>query len=103
MQKKGWITGKDIGTKTLYEITDAGNEVVQSHGELRDYYSEKIHESICLAHETFDDLHLVLYNNRDLLAPIAEEIPLLLAEGVATDEIKKIIQSTIEKLRQLKK
>ena len=102
MENKGWIVGKKIGNKTLYTITNQGREVVESHGELKDYYSEKIHESICLAHETFDDLHLAFFNNQRLLAPIAEEISLLLSEGVARDEIVKIIQGTIKELKKLK-
>ena len=103
MENKRWITGKNIGNKTLYKITKAGNEVVEGHGDLKDYYSEKIHESICLAHETFDDLHLAFYNNRNLLAPLATEISLLIDEGTSLDEIKKIIQNTLEKLKKLKK
>jgi formylmethanofuran dehydrogenase subunit E len=102
MENKGWIKGKSIGNKTLYKITKTGKEVVEGHGELKGYYSEKIHESICLAHETFDDLHLAFYNNRNLLAPIANEISLLLSEGVPKDEIMKIIQNTVEKLKKLK-
>jgi len=102
MENKGWINGKSIGNKKLYKITKAGLEVVEGHGELKDYYSEKINESICLAHETFDDLHLAFYNNRNLLAPIANEISLSLAEGVPIDEIRKIIQNTVEKLKKLK-
>jgi formylmethanofuran dehydrogenase subunit E len=103
METKGWITGKNIGSKTLYKITKAGNEVVEGHGDLKDYYSEKINESICLAHETFDDLNLAFNNNRNLLAPLANEISLLIKEGIAIDEIKKIIQITLEKLKKLKK
>ena len=103
MENKGWINGRSIGNKTLYKITKAGTEVVEGHGELKDYYSEKIHESICLAHETFDDLHLAFYNNRNLLAPLANEISFLVDAGVSTDEIKKIIQNTVEKLKKLKK
>ncbi len=103
MESKGWIIGKNIGNKTLYSITNEGKEVVEGHGELKDYYSEKIHESICLAHETFDDLHLAFSNNREILAPLAEEISLLLSEGVSKDEIVKIIQNTMKKLKKLKK
>jgi DNA-binding PadR family transcriptional regulator len=103
MENKGWIKGKSTGNKILYTITKAGNEIVEGHGELKDYYSKKIHESICLAHETFDDLHLAFYDNRNLLAPIANEISLLLSEGVSKDEIVKIIQNTVKKLKKLKK
>ena len=103
MEKKGWIKGKNLQNKTLYNITNTGKEVVESHGELKDYYSEKIHESICLAHETFDDLHLAFYNNRNLLAPLANEISILINEGVATDEIKKIIQNTVKQLEKMRK
>lgn len=101
MQNKAWISGNNVGNKTVYKITKAGKEVVEGHGDLKDYYSEKIHESICLAHETFDDLHLAFYNNRNLLAPIANEISLLIDKGVAEDEIEKIIQNAVEKLKKL--
>ena len=103
MESKGWILGKSIGNKTLYAITNEGKEVVEGHGELKDYYSEKIHESICLAHETFDDLHLAFSNNRKILAPLAEEISLLLSEGFSKNKIMEIIQDAIEKLKKMKK
>jgi DNA-binding PadR family transcriptional regulator len=103
METKGWIIGKKIGNKTLYKISDSGTDVVKRHGELKDYYSEKIHESICLAHETFNDLHLAFYNNRNLLTPLTQEVSLLLSEGVETDVIDKILQNAIADLKKLKK
>jgi len=103
MENKGWINGKRVGNKTVYKITTSGREVAKSHGNLKEYYSEKIHESICLAHETFDDLHLAFYNNRNLLAPLTQEISVLISEGVELDEINKIIQNTREELKKLKK
>ena len=103
MESKGWITGKKVCSKTIYEITDSGREVVKSHGDLKNYYSEKIHESICLAHETFDDLHVTLFNNRNLLAPLTQEVSVLLSEGVEFDKINKIIQNAREELKKLKK
>ena len=103
MENKGWIIGKKVGSKTVYEITDSGREVAKSHGDLKDYYSEKIHESICLAHETFDDLHLAFFNNRTLLAPLTQEISILLSEGVEFDEVNRIIQNAREELKKLKK
>ena len=103
MENKGWINGKRVGNKTVYKITTSGREVAKSHGNLKEYYSEKIHESICLAHETFDDFHLAFYNNRNLLAPLTQEISVLISEGVELDEINKIIQNTREELKKLKK
>ena len=103
MENKGWITGKKVGSKIVYEITDSGREVVKSHGDLKDYYSEKIHESICLAHETFDDLHIVFANNRNLLAPLTQEISILLSEGAELDEINRIILNAREELKKLRK
>jgi DNA-binding PadR family transcriptional regulator len=103
MENKGWISGKKVGSKTVYKITDSGREVVKSHGDLKDYYSEKIQESICLAHETFDDLHIAFFNNRNLLAPLTQEISVLLSEGVEFDKINKIIQNAREELKKLKK
>jgi formylmethanofuran dehydrogenase subunit E len=103
MEDKGWITGKKVGNKTKYKITGSGREVVKSHGDLKDYYSKKIHESICLAHETFDDLHLASFNNGNLLAPLTQEISSLLSEGVELAEINKIIQNARAELKKLKK
>jgi len=103
MENKGWITGKKVGSKIVYEITDSGREVVKSHSDLKDYYSEKIHETICLAHETFDDLHIAFSNNRNLLAPLAQEISILISEGVEFAEINKIILNAQEELKKLRK
>jgi DNA-binding PadR family transcriptional regulator len=103
MENKGWISGKKVGSKTVYKITDSGREVVKSHSDLKEYYSEKIHESICLAHETFDDLHVAFFNNRNLLAPLTQEVFVLLSEGIEFDKINKIIQNAREELRKLKK
>lgn len=102
MQNKGWIVGKKMGNKNVYEITDSGREVVKSHDAMKDYYSEKIHESICLAHETFDDLHLAFYNNRNLLGPLVQEVSILLSKGVEPGEINKIISNAREELKKLK-
>lgn len=103
MENKGWISGEKNGKKKTYEITDTGREVVKSHKGLSEHYSEKIHESIRLAHETFDDLHIAFYNNTSLLAPLSQEISLLLSEGVELDEINEIIQKAIWELKKLKR
>jgi formylmethanofuran dehydrogenase subunit E len=103
MENRGWITGQRVGNKIVYKITASGREVVKSHGDLKEYYSERIHESICLAHETFDDLHLTFYNNRNLLAPLTQEISILISEGVDLGEINKIIQNAREELKKLKR
>ena len=103
MQNEGWIIGKKTDNKTIYQITDSGREVVNRHDKMKDYYSQKIHESICLAHETFDDLHLAFYNNRNLLGPLIQEVSILLSKGIEPDEINKIISNTREELKKLKK
>jgi len=103
MQNEGWIIGKKTDNKTIYQITDSGREVVDRHDKMKDYYSQKIHESICLAHETFDDLHLAFYNNRNLLGPLIQEVSILLSKGIEPDEINKIISNTREELKKLKK
>jgi formylmethanofuran dehydrogenase subunit E len=103
MQNKGWIIGKKMGNKSIYEITESGREVVKSHDAMKGHYSEKIHESICLAHETFDDLHFAFSNNRNLLAPLIQEVSILLSKGIEPDEINKIISNAREELKKLKK
>lgn len=103
MQNEGWIIGKKTDNKTIYHITDSGREVVDKHDKMKDYYSEKIHESICLAHETFDNLHFAFSNNRNLLSPLIQEVSMLLSNGIEPDEINKIISNARKELKKLKK
>ncbi len=38
MQNGGWIIGKKLGLKTVYQITDSGKKVLETHENLKDDY-----------------------------------------------------------------
>ncbi|MCW4022327.1 MAG: PadR family transcriptional regulator [archaeon] len=110
MQDQGWIVGKKEGNKTLYSITDCGKEIVQKHDKLKAHITQKVRESILLAHNTFEDFtvalskdfHLAFINNLDLLSPLISEISRLQAESVDMDKIKEVISNAKDELQKLK-
>jgi formylmethanofuran dehydrogenase subunit E len=110
MQHQGWIVGKKVGNKTFYKITDQGNEIVQKHDIMKEHISQKVRESILLAHNTFDDFtlalsndfHLTFIENLNLLSPLLTEISVLQADGVKTDKIQTVISKAKDELHKLK-
>jgi DNA-binding PadR family transcriptional regulator len=110
MQDQGWIVGKTTGNKTLYEITDKGKEIVQKHDALKEQISQKVRESILLAHNTFDDFtlalskdfHLTVIENLDLLSPLISEISRLRANGIEPAKIKEVLSKANDELQKLK-
>jgi DNA-binding PadR family transcriptional regulator len=101
MLKEGWITGTKSPKKTLYQITDEGKKVLKTHDSLKDDYAQKISRSFSLAHDTFEDLHLVLIHNENLMEPLITEISKLLANGIQPQKIQKIIDKTMGELQKL--
>jgi DNA-binding PadR family transcriptional regulator len=101
MQNEGWIVGKKLSGKTIYQITDAGKKVLKAHDSLKGDYAERISRSFSLAHDTFEDLHLVLINNENLMSPLITEISKLLASGIQPQKIKKIIDKTMGELQKI--
>lgn len=101
MQNEGWIVGKKLPSKTLYQITDAGKKVLKAHDSLKGDYAERISRSFSLAHDTFEDLHLVLIHDENLMNPLITEISKLLANGIQPQKIKEIIDKTMSELQKL--
>jgi len=101
MQNEGWIIGKKLPGKTLYQITDAGKKVLKAHDSLKDDYAQKISRSFSLAHDTFEDLHLVLVHNENLMNPLITEISKLLANGIQPQKINEILTKTMGELQKL--
>ena len=101
MQNEGWIVGKKLPNKTLYQITDAGKKVLKAHDSLKDDYAQKISRSFSLAHDTFEDLHLVLVHNENLMNPLITEISKLLANGIQPQKINEILTKTMGELKKL--
>jgi DNA-binding PadR family transcriptional regulator len=101
MQNEGWIVGKKLSRKTIYQITDSGTKVLKAHDSLKGDYAQKISRSFSLAHDTFEDLHLVLIHNENLMNPLITEISKLLASGIQPQKIKEILGKTMGELQKL--
>jgi formylmethanofuran dehydrogenase subunit E len=101
MAKKGWIIGRTANGKTIYEVSDSGKKVVQAHGSMKNYYTQKISGSISLANDTFNDLHVALIDNAILINPVVSEISSLLAHGVAPEKINSVLSKTLVFLQKL--
>jgi formylmethanofuran dehydrogenase subunit E len=101
MERNGWITGTTANRKTTYEITQSGREVVQAHGSLKDYYTQKLNGSISLVHGTFDGLHVAQLDNSTLINPVVSEVSSLLAHGTAPEKINKVLSKTLTALQKL--
>ncbi len=101
MQKEGWITGTKTTKKTLYQITAEGKKILKDHDSLKDDYAQKISRSFSLAHDTFEDLHLVLIHNETLMEPLITEISKLLANGIQPRKIQKILNKAMGELQKL--
>ena len=101
MAKKGWIIGRTTNGKTIYEVSDSGKKVVQAHGSMKNYYTQKISGSISLANDTFNDLHVALIDNAILINPVVSEISSLLAHGVAPEKFNSILSKTLVSLQKL--
>jgi len=101
MQNEGWIAGKKLPRKILYQIADKGKSVLKAHNSLKDKYAERISRSFSLAHNTFEDLHLVLIHNENLMNPLMTEVSKLLANGIQPHKIKEILNKTIGELQKL--
>ena len=101
MVNKGWIVGRAVDGKTIYEISDSGKKVVQAHGSMKDYYTQKISGSISLANDTFNDLHVALINDATLVNHVVNEVSCLLAHGVAPEKINSVLSKMLAALQKL--
>jgi formylmethanofuran dehydrogenase subunit E len=101
MQNEGWIIGKKLDHKTVYQITDSGKKVLETHENLKDDYVKKISRSYYLAQDTFTDLHLVLSHDRDLINPLVTEVSKLLANGIQPQKIEGILGKAMIELEKL--
>jgi formylmethanofuran dehydrogenase subunit E len=101
MAKKGWIIGRTANGKTIYEVSYSGRKVVQAHGSMKNYYTQKISGSISLANDTVNDLHVALIDNAILVNPVVSEISSLLAHGVTPEKINSVLSKTLLALQKL--
>jgi formylmethanofuran dehydrogenase subunit E len=110
MQNQGWIIGNKTGKKTIYELTPKGAEIVHKHDMMKNHISQKVRESILLAHNTFEDFtlalsndfHLTFIENLDLLSPLMSEITRVQIQKVSPEKIKEVISNAKDELKKLK-
>jgi DNA-binding PadR family transcriptional regulator len=101
MQNGGWIVGRKLGLKTVYQITDSGKKVLYAHGNMKEDYAKKISRSYYLAYDTFENLHLVLSHNKELIHPLITEVSKLLANGIQPQKIEGILDKAMIELTKL--
>jgi len=98
MEKDGWILGEKSDDKTYYKITELGKKKITEMPDIKTDYIQKIHDSITLAHEAFEDTGSLNYLVHDeitnILMPLLIDVGKLLEEGVEPDKIIKIISKT---------
>ena len=68
---------------------------------MKDDYAQKISRSYYLAYDTFENLHLVLSHNRELIHPLITEVSKLLANGIQPQKIECILDKAIIELTKL--
>ena len=107
MEKDGWILGEKSDEKTYYKITELGKKKITEMPDIKTDYIQKIHDSITLAHEAFEDTGSLNYLVHDeiinILMPLLIDVGKLLEEGVEQDKIIKIISKTRKDLSKYKR
>jgi len=107
MEKDGWIIGEKSEDKTYYKITDLGKRKITEMPEIKSDYIQKIHNSISLAHEAFEDTGSLNYLVHDeitnILMPLLIDVGKLLEGGVEPDKIIKIISKARNDLNKYKR
>ena len=107
MEKDGWILGEKSDEKTYYKITELGKKKITEMPDIKTDYIQKIHDSITLAHEAFEDTGSLNYLVHDeitnILMPLLIDVGKLLEEGVEPDKIIKIISKARKDLSKYKR
>jgi formylmethanofuran dehydrogenase subunit E len=117
MKTEGWIRGRIEDGKTYYSLTEIGEEHVAQIKEVKHEFIKKIHQSIALASETFEDneiqalmkdmhefhrgAHSQDIGEMEILGPLICEVALLLKKGVDRGKIESILLKAEDELKKL--
>jgi len=117
MEREGWISGRAEDGKTYYSLTDIGREHVDQIKEVKHEFIKKLHQSIALASETFEDsdiqdlmkdmhdLHRGMRVSRkeqmELLAPLIHKVEDLLETDTDREKIMSVILRAVDELKKL--
>ncbi len=103
MERDGWVNGREVDGKTFYSITKTGREVIEHMDSVKDDFMIKIHQSVSIANEVFDEVgHFVHVEQMELLGPLMVDIGQLLYDGVDPKMIGQVIEKAREELARLK-
>lgn len=117
MEREGWISGSLEDGKTYYSLTDIGREHVAHIKEVKHEFVKKLHQSIALASETFEDsdiqdlmkdmhdLHRGMRapakDQMELLAPLIHQVADLLETDTDREKIRSVILRAVDELKKL--
>jgi len=117
MKNEGWITGRIEGDKTYYSLTLTGKDHIAQIKDAKHEFITKIHQSIALANETFEDgeiqalmkdmhdfhrgAHSQEIEELELLEPLIREVALLIKKRVDREKIESILLKAQDELKKI--
>ena len=117
MEREGWVLGRFEDGKTYYSLTETGKEHIAQIKEAKHEFIKKIHQSIALANETFEDSDIQALMNEmhdthrgvhshdieqlKLLESLIREVAELSRRGVGRGKIESILLQARDELKKL--
>ena len=117
MEREGWISGRAEDGKTYYSLNDIGREHVDQIKEVKHEFIKKLHQSIALASETFEDsdiqdlmkdmhdlhrgIRVPIKEQTELLAPLIHKVADLLETDTDREKIRSVILRAVDELKKL--
>jgi DNA-binding PadR family transcriptional regulator len=117
MEREDWISGRVEDGKTYYSLTDTGWEHVAQINDVKHEFIEKLHRSIAMASETFEDsdvqdlmkdmhnlhrgMRVPVKEQMELLAPLIHQVADLLETDTDREKIRSVIQRAVDELKKL--
>ncbi|OPY54563.1 MAG: Transcriptional regulator PadR-like family protein [Methanosaeta sp. PtaU1.Bin112] len=117
MQREGWISGRVEDGKTYYRLTDIGREHVAQINDVKREFIQKLHRSMALASETFEDcdvqdlmkdmhdlhrgLRVPVKEQMQLLSPLIHQVADLLEIDTDREKIRSVILKAVDELKRL--
>jgi formylmethanofuran dehydrogenase subunit E len=117
MEREGWISGRFEDGKTYYSLTEAGKGHIAQIKEAKHEFIKKIHQSIALANETFENSDILALMNdmhdfhrgvhsqgmeqSELIGSLIREVAELLRRGVERGKIESILLQARDELKKL--
>jgi formylmethanofuran dehydrogenase subunit E len=117
MEREGWISGREEDDKTYYSLTEVGKKHLVLIKEAKLDFIKKLHRSIAMASETFDDsdvlelmkdmhdlhrgMRVSVKDQMELLAPLIHQVAALLETDIDREKIRSVILRAADELKKL--